>query len=514
METVGGFGWWERAILFLILAAVVSFLLPTSADPDLWGHVRFGLDILESGSLDEYDPYAYTSAQRWINHEWMAEVTFGAMYRALGSAGLVLLKFVVSFLIVGLLFNRLRTAGLDVLRSGILVFLAVLLLTAGLVTVRPHLFTYLFLTLLLLLLDQSEGRRPKAIWLVPVLVAVWINFHGGVLAGVGVMGIWIVGRWATVISAQREERALRRGQAVQATGVGLAAAAALLLNPYGWRLPNFLIRTATVPRPDIAEWLPTEILSAKGAVYLGFVALCVASLRMSRAEKSLPALLAWCAFLILPLTAERHLPLFAIGSLILLAPHFASAAAAVPRRSLDVRATHRMRGALIVVCFALGLLIIADASPRIRCAQIDPERGALYPVRAVAWLAESGLEGNVATYFDWGEYALWHLQPRMLVSMDGRRETVYPDSIYEEYLRFQNGLGEWDGHIENRPTDLVLFSKFRPTYNLMQLKPGWEILYEDSLAAVFAPANSALGAQLRATPIPDVPLHGAGLCAP
>jgi hypothetical protein len=123
-----------------------------------------------------------------------------------------------------------------------------------------------------------------------------------------------------------------------------------------------------------------------------------------------------------------------------------------------------MRGALIFACFASGLLMITEVSPRVRCAQIDPEHGASYPVRAIAWLGQSGLEGNLATYFAWGEYALWHLQPQVRVSMDGRRETVYPDSIYGEYLRFQNGYGDWDRHINNHPTDRVLFSKLRPTY--------------------------------------------------
>jgi hypothetical protein len=33
------------------------------------------------------------------------------------------------------------------------------------------------------------------------------------------------------------------------------------------------------------------------------------------------------------------------------------------------------------------------------------------------------------TFFDWGEYALWHLGPRLKISMDGRRETIYSDRM-------------------------------------------------------------------------------------
>ena len=37
-----------------------------------------------------------------------------------------------------------------------------------------------------------------------------------------------------------------------------------------------------------------------------------------------------------------------------------------------------------------------------------------------------GLSGNLWTSFDWGEYAIWHFGPVLRVSIDGRRETVYP----------------------------------------------------------------------------------------
>ena len=43
----------EAAAILLIRIAVVAFILAglakTWADPDLWGHVRFGADILRNG---------------------------------------------------------------------------------------------------------------------------------------------------------------------------------------------------------------------------------------------------------------------------------------------------------------------------------------------------------------------------------------------------------------------------------------------------------------------------------
>jgi hypothetical protein len=44
---------------------------------------------------------------------------------------------------------------------------------------------------------------------------------------------------------------------------------------------------------------------------------------------------------------------------------------------------------------------------------------------------------NVLTWFDWGEYAIWHLSPAGIrVSMDGRRETVYSPRVLENHQAF------------------------------------------------------------------------------
>ena len=43
------------------IAAAVFVLAQTRTDVDLWGHVRFGLDILNDGALHHQDPYSFTS---------------------------------------------------------------------------------------------------------------------------------------------------------------------------------------------------------------------------------------------------------------------------------------------------------------------------------------------------------------------------------------------------------------------------------------------------------------------
>src|SRR5690242_12276876 len=58
--------------LFVLLATLFTH---TAADADLWGHLRFGTDLLSTGRFADHDPYSFTSDQRWVNHEWFAEAS-------------------------------------------------------------------------------------------------------------------------------------------------------------------------------------------------------------------------------------------------------------------------------------------------------------------------------------------------------------------------------------------------------------------------------------------------------
>jgi hypothetical protein len=48
-----------------------------------------------------------------------------------------------------------------------------------------------------------------------------------------------------------------------------------------------------------------------------------------------------------------------------------------------------------------------------------------------ARLAATQGEGRLVVWFNWGQYALWHLAPRLKVSVDGRRETLYSAATLE-----------------------------------------------------------------------------------
>jgi hypothetical protein len=480
----------------------------TVADPDLWGHVRFGRDILRAGAIVRSDPYSYrTNGQTWINHEWLAEVIFAGLYDQAGPTGLIAWKVLVSLLIVGLGYGHLRRSGLGPFRSLLLLIVISVPFRMGLGTIRPQLFTYLGFLILLLLIQRSATGHESRAWAVPILFAVWVNLHGGVLAGVGVLGLWLVARLVEGFRTDGEPPIWRLGVIVRVVLLGLASGLALTLNPYGPGLVSFLLRTATGPRPEIREWAPLTLLSLPGLIVLGLLGLGIMGLVASRRRREPSAVLIFVATAVEAVAANRHYPLFALALVVMLGEHLADAW----ERGWPPRAD-RGHG-WSAVGLVGGLLLIGLAVPRFGCIRIEPFYFA-FPARAVAWLKAGGVRGNMAVPFDWGEYVIGQLGTAVKVSIDGRRETVYSDESYRQAQDFERGTGAWDALLKTATTDLVLTKSGSPTANLMSRTAGWLPLYQDTCAVIFVRAGRPDLDRLVATPVPALPDNGDGLCFP
>src|SRR5262245_19018428 len=105
----------EVILRVAVWSAFLVLITFTSADPDLWGHVRFGTDILRSGSIHQIDTYSFDSDRPWVNHEWAAEVLSAWAFTTAGNAGLVSLKLLIIGSMLWLLSATLRNEGV---RSG------------------------------------------------------------------------------------------------------------------------------------------------------------------------------------------------------------------------------------------------------------------------------------------------------------------------------------------------------------------------------------------------------------
>jgi hypothetical protein len=121
----------------------------------------------------------------------------------------------------------------------------------------------------------------------------------------------------------------------------------------------------------------------------------------------------------------------------------------------------------------------------------------------------------MAVPFDWGEYVIWHLGPDLKVSIDGRRETVYPDDRYRESRDFALGAEGWDRLLKIGPTtDLVLLPNGSPVVALLSRASGWLPLYRDTFCVIFARDGFPGLDRIVGILVPALPDNGDGLCFP
>jgi hypothetical protein len=505
------------AVIALVMGLGLYRFAQTLADPDIWGHIAIGRLYHETGRILQPDPFSYvTAGHEWLNHEWLFAIVLFRIFAAAGPPGLIVLKVAVGLLLLGIVYRLLCRQGLPPLRAGIVVVAVVHFLVPYFLTVRPHLVTYAFLLFVLLLLRAMDRGDARWLYAAPLLFALWANLHPGFLAGLGVLGIWTVVELARRWLERGAPAAPVRPSMWTVIPILVACVLATGLNPWGFNLLPFLWRTATVPRPDITEWQPLLLGGGLGVTYLLLVAAAAAGWSYSRRPRSLSLLAVLVVCAVLPLVVSRHVPLAALAIAVLGGEHIGDAwerwSSARPGRiPAPSAAANRV---LAVAATVAAVLFVVLAVPRLGCIAIDPVSALGQPARAIGLLRASGISGNLAIDFDWGLYAMYHVAPAIKISMDGRRETAYDDRVYNQNLDFKFGQGDWEALLREHDTQLALVRRFLPSDNLLRLKPGWTLLYEDPLAALFGRVDLPYLERIRATPPPSVPYDGAGLCMP
>ncbi len=459
------------AIIVFVTVAAVAALSKTEADPDLWGHLRFGLDTLQAGNITHLDSYSYlTDGQLWVNHEWLAEVIFAVSWTVGNVLGLTILKLTVVVALLGSLYRYLLQQTVRPIQAGIVLLLATPLFYPTLGTVRPQMFTTLAASLLLHVLVRSDTGHYRRLWLLPPLFLVWANLHGGFLAGLAILLVWAVVQFVL------------HGRALwQITPPVLASLVATFVNPHGPGLMAFLLRTATVPRPEVIEWRPLELTSWLGVAYLVVLAISLVGFIFSRRVRSVSEVVAFAVLALMPIQAVRHALFTALGFIFVAGPHVLNAW----NRWYGGQSNRDRPQPVLLYCSLIGAVALSTATA-LRLVSIPHSPQLMLPVSAVALLKANRVTANMAVDFNWGEYTIWHLGPQVKVSIDGRRETVYSPRVYQDNLRFTFGVGDWDGLLADGRTDLALVDRHKAVYNLLQVKPGWVLVFEDESSALFA----------------------------
>src|SRR6185312_13226404 len=261
--------------LFLISFACVYYLSNASlllGHYDLGWHLAAGDLIREKGSIPFQDPWAFTLGDKqWYNLSWLWDVLASVLVQYTGFSGLTLFVVACGAVIVGYLASACLSSGASVLAVCISVFLAGLLYPTFAtppniyLAASPNTATMLFCVIFF-----AECLKRTRRFLLPVIMMLWANLHGGF-----VLGFFIIGLFGGVALLRRDWKNV---WVYGLTGAGCLAA--IFVNPLGLHIYDGVTATlGNFVQANITEWMSysqniTLPGSIPGIVYiLAFVAL-------------------------------------------------------------------------------------------------------------------------------------------------------------------------------------------------------------------------------------------------
>jgi hypothetical protein len=497
--------WVRRSIVFGLISAFIGAISKlTFVDIDLFHEMALYREVLNRGSILRNDVFSYIpTLNPVVHHEWGtgAILYWVTVETGFAATGLMILKYLLSLSVAFGCYTVAIRNGASRYVFSFLAFFGIALGWIGFTTIRSQLFTLLFLTLFLLLVEEDRKgfTTPFFLWL--PLYVIWLNVHGGFLVGFGLFVLYIVER---VFFGLFDHMSFRELLAVNKRLLATLVLMCLLLpvNPYGLDYVPYLWNAVSLSRsPLIIEWGP--LYRSIDVLLVFCISLVVVFYAMSQKRlREMPGLLLIAATAWISFWHYRHLTIFAVVWMCY-APIY------IQRTTLgyliETTCTNHSR-LLIALFMTVGVLGAFYASwnqfwkLRIPCTIEKEQKGEpIYPVGAVKYLHDQDFSGNVMSPFESGAYMSWKLYPRVKVSMDSRFEVAYPIESVKENIQFYQAGDNWQDMLERYPTDAILVprsSKISKFVNLnngqaKEFRHNWRTVYLDDVFSIYIRSNIA-----------------------
>lgn len=513
------------AITTLVLATAASFTL-NLVDPDLWGHVRYGQELLEDKALPTTATHTFTAeGYRWINHENIAEIVFAVGFEKLGVTGMLVAKCLLGMSIILMMVAVARRQQVRLLTAWVFFMLVATNLKAFF-PMRPQLLSFFCCAIMLLFLEKaffnwrnSDSKEPIAAdgsrrfcqvnwaWLIAILplMILWVNAHGGFVAGICILGAMLGGR---IIEAVVVDRHRSKSVVFGLAAVGIAALATTVANPYGIGLVQWLAESLGTPRPEITEWHSPK---PHHVVFWPFVILAVVNVaswaftdrRRDWTKLAILLLVGWQASEHL-----RHIAFFALLSGFWTLPHLQAALSRARSKAAEGLPVTQIGPVMKWGGVgAMSVAMILQANFIATSLTTLPVSRNMYPIDAFDYMATHDLSGRMVVSFNWAQFALAAF-PDSTVSFDGRFRTCYPQEVVD--MNFDFLLGDHEGWRSRSPSsgpidgsrvlrygdpELVIVDRnYKHAVKVMKAElekdePEWAVLYQDAVAQIWGRAD-------------------------
>lgn len=513
--------------LFFILIGLGYFASSKTLDPDFGWHLRTGSLILERG-VPKIDWYSYTMPNfPWIDHEWLTDIVIYKIHSLLGIQAVLLFFLILTSLAFVLLIKT---------RSLWYFFLPVLLgywACLGFLGIRPQLLTILFIAILWKILREFLDSGSRLIYLCPVLFIIWVNLHGGFLAGLFLLALILILElfkksnfskkiisWHFLKQQNFQEHSWRQISILFA--LLILSFLATFINPYGLRIYEEVFRTIgdSFLRFHIAEWLPLFLGGSLPVLIISYISLFWGLFLVFRKKIDFTYSILLLVFFLFALSNQRHFFIFVILSI----PIFAELIFYLWKAADPAALKSLFKGfkKCLIFCILLGILAVVWYSiPQ------NENCSLVYPEKALCFLKTLPLSENLLNEYAWGGYLIWQLPERKLF-IDGRMPSWRQNTqfVFNDYVKIMDAEENFQELLEKYEIQIALLDKNKkteaekkrglktnnnlsrfltehkwlskffglepPRNNIYQelMNLGWKIIYEDETAIILKRQNN------------------------
>lgn len=463
-------------------AALVIMGQPVFSDADSLWHIAAGDLMRETGRLPAHDPWSFTAGaeQPWYLISWLFDLLLSLVHAAGGVAAVYLLPQLLLALLVAVVMRGVLARGGIGSDVVILLAIAATLALATFATARPQLIAFLLAAAMHQLLHASrEHEHDRRLWLLPPMMALWVNVHGSFVVGISLLGAYglealMLKRWAW----------FRRLFAV-----GVASALALVANPYGITMFTAVSRTLdSAITQYIQEWLPFVFSSDLGLSLWFVLFVGAANFRESAAPIADRILAA--AWFVMMLFSIRNAGSFVILSAPFIAinlQRWLSYLDAIVTKRPDIMETlgrpgMAVRLALAIIAVLAGsYAMLGTIKPGYRVDKAQDGAAAIDVAAAQPgrrFLNDYGLGGQM----------IYQARGHLPLFIDGRAGTAYPEPVLEDYIKFLFLDKGWQDLLDRYRIDGIIIRnshRFAMAYEAGQYHDQWKEIFHDEAASVY-----------------------------
>lgn len=483
-------------VLFLTIFLYISFSSGMNLlnDGDTGYHIRVGDYILEHKILPKQDMFSHhTPPLPWTAHEWLSEIIMSLVHKAYGLNGIVIFFSAFLAFSYACYYNFLKSYRAN--------FYLTLILTISVIAsskihwlARPHVFSILIMVIWLRILEEYQHGTRDRLYLLPLIMILWANLHGGYIIGIVLIGIyWLDGAFSRLTAKVPADRANAAERFKKLGFVMMACAATAMINPIGYKILLFPFKLTgdTYLMDHVGEFLSPNFHDPLFYRYVLILLLGVLALSVKRLRCYETIIILF--FVNISLVSVRYIPLcviFITPIMLRQIQEMISASdsgflRALTKRSDNLAAVDAaskwplLKGAVI---FLLVLVIFND---RLKW-NFDPKTK---PVAAVEFLKKEHINGNMFNNDEFGDYLIY-ASPAYKPFIDGRLD-MYGSKIMKEYykiVRFEPG---WEKILEKYEISWFLIPSGDVLYRHLLEAEGWQLVYSDKVAAIIVKDDPA-----------------------